>query len=243
MDKKGQNRTDSSGIMTVAETASYLKVSEKTVLRMIRDKKIPCAKVAGQWRFVRTMLDDWLLSRMNIKPNKDLGILVRTDNDSVPLSRLLRPEFILMGIEPGPKRKVLEQLVKPFTEYGIVKDGDVLTARLCRREGMVSTAIGRGIAIPHVRNPEENPTGGPLLCIGICREGTDFESLDGKPTRLFFLVYTDSEVVHLRVMAKLTGLLRNEKTVKRIIESSEPREVLNAVLEEDQRVLIDDQSS
>ncbi len=229
--------------MTLAETASYLKVSEKTVLRMIRDRKIPCAKVSGQWRFVRTVLDDWLLSRMNVVHDNNLGSLVKTYNDSVPLSRLLRPEFILMEIEPGPKEKVLAQLVKPFKEYGIINDADVFVQRLCRREGMVSTAIGRGVAIPHVRNPEDNPSGGPLLCIGICREGTDFKSLDGKPTRLFFLVYTDSEVVHLRVMAKLTGLLRSEETVKRIIHASSPQQVLNEVVKEDHRGIVYNPSS
>ncbi|MBN2323555.1 MAG: PTS sugar transporter subunit IIA [Spirochaetes bacterium] len=240
MDINGQRRTNSGGIMTLAETASYLKVSEKTVLRMIRDKKIPCAKVAGQWRFLRTVLDDWLLSRMNAVQENDLCVLVKTDNDSVPLSRLLRTEFILMDLEPGPKKEVLEQLVKPFMEHGIVKDDGAFVERLYGREKMVSTAIARGVALPHARRPSENPPGGPLLCIGICKEGTDFDSLDGKPTRLFFLVYTDSELVHLRVMAKLTGLLRNEETVKRIIRAAGPGDVLNTVIEEDQRVLTAD---
>ena len=243
MDIKRQNKTDNSAIMTLTETASYLKVSEKTVMRMIRDKKIPCAKVAGQWRFVRTVLDDWLLKRMNVVPDNNLGVLLRSDNVIVPLSRLLRPEFIIMEIRPGPKRDVLEQLAKPFTAYGIVDDIHAFVRRLCRREGMVSTAIGRGIAIPHVRNPADNPSGGPLLCMGICREGTDFESFDGKPTRLFFLVYTDSEVVHLRVMGKLTGLLHSEETVERIIYASGPHEVLSMVVKEDQRGMVNCLSS
>ena len=229
--------------MTLGEVASYLKVSEKTVLRMIRDKRIPCAKVAGQWRFLRTVIDDWLLSKMKVVPRNDLGNMVEADRAAVALSRLVSPGLTVMNLKPGTKRHVLEQLAEPFVREGIVDDAEGFIDRLETRERMVSTAVGRGVAIPHVRRPDDNPAGGPHLCIGICREGTDFESLDGKPTQLFFLVYTDSEVVHLRVMAKLTGLLRNEEAVRRIIEASRPEEVLKAVVEEDRRAVADGSST
>lgn len=243
MDKKGQKRTYKEEVLTLNEVASYLKISEKTVLRMIRDRKIPCAKVAGQWRFLSAVIDDWLLSKMKVVPRNDLGRMVENDYSGIQISRLVRPEFIVMDLKPGQKRNVLEQLAGPFVRNGIIAETDKFIDRLEIRERMVSTAVGRGIAIPHVRKPDDNPMGGPFLCIGICRAGTDFESLDGKPTQLFFLVYTDSEVVHLRVMAKLTGLLRKEETVRRIIHASGPQEVLSTVVKEDQRGIVNCPSS
>ena len=106
--------------------------------------------------------------------------------------------------------------------------------RICSRENMVSPAVGRGVAIPHVRNPADNRSGGPLICIGICREGTDFDALDNKPTYLFFLVYTDSEVVHLRVMAKLTAIVREEAFLKRIINSRRAEEIVALLIKKEQ---------
>ena len=51
-------------IMTLAELANYLKVAEKTVVRMAREGKIPGTKVASQWRFMRSMVDEWMQDRM-----------------------------------------------------------------------------------------------------------------------------------------------------------------------------------
>ena len=60
-------------IMTLSEVASYLKIAEKTVSRMITRGEIPCTKVASQWRFMKSMIDDWLISRMNVVPQNDLA--------------------------------------------------------------------------------------------------------------------------------------------------------------------------
>lgn len=238
MDKNSQSGTYGDGIMTLGEVASYLRVSEKTVLRMIRDNRIPCAKVAGRWRFIRTVIDDWLLSKMRVMPQNDLGKMVERDYDSVPLSRLIRPDFILLDLKPGTKQEVIEQLAQPFIAHQIVSDKNDFIRRLLGREKMVSTGVGRGIAIPHVRRPGDNRPGGPLLCIGICPDGTDFEALDGKATRLFFLIYTDSEVVHLRVMAKLTAILREDDVVKNIINSKSADEIVALLLQQEQRKLM-----
>lgn len=238
MDKNSQSGTYGDRVMTLGEVASYLRVSEKTVLRMIRDDRIPCAKVAGQWRFIRSVIDDWLFSKMRVMPQNDLGKMVERDYDSVPLSRLIRPDFILQDLKPGTKQEVIEQLAQPFMAQRIVSDKNDFIKRLLGREKMVSTAVGRGVAIPHVRSPGDNRPGGPLLCIGICRDGTDFEALDGKATRLFFLFYTDSEVVHLRVMAKLTAILREDDVVKNIINSKSADEIVALLLQEEQRKLL-----
>jgi PTS system nitrogen regulatory IIA component len=237
MDIKSQKWTYKEEVMTLGEVSRYLKVSEKTVLRMIKDGRIPCAKVAGQWRFFHKVIDDWLLSKMRDIQKNDLGKIVEREYNTVPLSRLVRPEFIILDIEPGPKRRVLEQLVEPFVTHGIISDANDFLRKLLQREHMVSTAVGRGVAIPHVRNPAENASGELLLCIGICRAGTDFEALDRKPTHLFFLIHTDSVVVHLRTMAKLTALLTNDDIVRSIMDSKSTEDVIAILVREEQRKL------
>jgi len=238
MDKNRQSGTYADEVMTLGEVASYLRVSEKTVLRMIRDGRVPCARVAGQWRFLRTVIDDWLLSKMSVMPQNDLGKMVEREYDSVPLSRLIRPDFILLDLKPGSKKEVIEQLAQPFIEERVVSDKNDFIKKILGREKMVSTAVGGGIAIPHVRSPGDNRPGGPLLCIGICKDGTDFDALDGKATSLFFLVYTDSEVVHLRVMAKLTAILRKNDVVINIINSKSADEIVSLLLLEEQKKLL-----
>jgi PTS system nitrogen regulatory IIA component len=234
MDNKVQNISDINEIMTLSEVAAYLKLSEKTVLRMVHGNKIPCAKVASQWRFVRAVIDDWLISKMKVVPKNDLSGLIESGSISVPLSRLIKKDLILMDIKPGTKKDVLEQLSRPVLQNNEVIDKSGFLEKLIRREKMATTAIGKGVAIPHMRNPGENPVPGPTLVLGICKTGTDFESVDNGKTFLFFLLCTDSEVVHLRVMGRIVRLMRDENTVSRLVGSKDRDEVLKVVIEKDQ---------
>jgi len=222
-------------IMTLSQVAEYLKLAEKTVLRMVHRKEIPCAKVGSQWRFVRAMIDDWLVSKMQVVPRNDLAVLAEQDHAMLPISRLVRPEHVVLDIEPGTKEDVLAQLVRPLMEQGELPKDHSFLEGLIRRERIVSTAIGNGVALPHLRNPSENPIPGPALLMGICPKGTDFEAADGEQTYLLFLLSTDSEVVHLRLMAKLTSLLQDATLVRQLRDAKSPDEAIGALIAAEQR--------
>jgi len=217
-------------IMTLSEVATYLKIAEKTVSRMITRGEIPCTKVASQWRFMKSMIDDWLISRMNVVPQNDLAKILENPEGLIPFTRLTSEDLILDNVKAGTKKDILAQLIVPLVEQEIIEDADDFLRKLLTREKMVTTGIGRGVAIPHLRHPKENPGGGPRMVVGICRNGTDYESMDGKLTHLFFLLVSDSEVVHLRVMAKLNQILREGDFVTRLMNAKKA-EVLPILLE------------
>jgi PTS system nitrogen regulatory IIA component len=220
-------------VMTLPEVAAYLRLAEKTVLRMVHKGQIPCAKVASQWRFLRSMIDDWLIAKMKVVPQNDLARLIESTPEAVPLSRLLKEENVVLDIRPGTKEQALRQLVQPLLRSKFIDREKPFVDKLLEREGIVSTAVSRGVAIPHLRNPEENPGGGPVLVVGICREGTNFESPDGEKTHLFFLLSTDSEVVHLRVLAKVNRIARRKEVMRRLIGCESPLEVLRVLIRAD----------
>jgi PTS system nitrogen regulatory IIA component len=224
---------DNAEVMTLAEVAGYLRLAEKTVLRMVHKGQIPCAKVASQWRFLRSMIDDWLTAKMRVVPRNDLARLIESTPDVVPLSRLLKPEFILLNVRPGSKETVLRQLVEPLVRAGVLERAQPFLEKLLDRERIVSTAVGKGVAVPHLRNPRENPQGGPILVVGICREGTDFAALDKQKTQLFFLLCTDSEVVHLRVLAKVNRIAARMELMGRLTGTASVEEVLQILIQTD----------
>ena len=123
MDNKDKN-VDQDQIMTLSETAQYLKLAEKTLLRMVHRQEIPCAKVGNQWRFLRAMVDDWLISRMQVVPRNDFGRLAEKNEEAVPLSRLIKPEYVVLSIQPDAKERVLAQLISPLEEKGILANTD-----------------------------------------------------------------------------------------------------------------------
>jgi PTS system nitrogen regulatory IIA component len=220
-------------VMTLAEVAAYLRLAEKTVLRMVHKGQIPCAKVASQWRFLRSMIDDWLTVKMQVVPRNDLARLIEHSPDVVPLSRLLREQYVVLDVRPGNKEEVLDQLIQPLVRSGFIDQGRTFVGKLLERERIVSTAIGKGVAIPHLRNPLDNPAGGPVLVVGVCPEGTDFEALDGEKTYLFFLLCTDSEVVHLRVLAKVNRIAERKDVLDQLVGAESERELLHVLIRAD----------
>ncbi len=221
-------------VMTLSEVAVYLRLAEKTVLRMVHRGQIPCAKVASQWRFLRSLIDDWLIAKMRVVPQNDLARLIESSPEVVPLTPLLKAEHVVLDLRPGSREDVLHQLVQPLLRTRFIDREKPFVDKLLERERIVSTAVGRGVAIPHLRNPQENPGGGPVLVVGICREGTDFEAQDGEKTHLFFLLCSDSEVVHLRVLAKVNRIAGRKDAMTRLIGAESPAEVIKILVRADQ---------
>ena len=97
-------------VMTLEEVAEYLQVSEKSVLRMAQSGKIPAAKVASQWRFMRSVVDDWLMAQMEI-PSVRSAPARKEPPKLPPLTELMPASAMNLEVTPGTKDEVLKQLV------------------------------------------------------------------------------------------------------------------------------------
>lgn len=225
-----KNKALSGNLMTLAEIAGYLKVAEKTVLRMIQKDEIPCVKIASQWRFDKGLIDEWILGKMHRSNTDELTLLMQKDADSVPLSRLTAEEFILTDLAAGDPETVLHELSKPLVDAGLVDNHDLFVSKLISRENMISTSLGNGIAMPHIRNPKENTSSRPVVVIGICSEGIEFGAADGAPVKLFFLIYTNNEIAHLRIIAKVNSFLRNKVDLDDFLTADSPKDVLRILI-------------
>lgn len=214
-------------IMTLSEVAGYLKVGEKTIHRMLSRSEIPSVKVAGQWRFLKPVIVEWLVSGMQKKVGNGIARLMEEDDFPIPFSRILKQELILTSLKGKNRQDILVELAKHLESDGVSENWQDIYELLLQREDMMTTAVGNGIAFPHPRNPEKNKACRPIVLIGISREGVDFFSMDGEPTRLFCLVYTDSEVIHLKLLARLNRMLRDIDFVEELIKCSSSEEVIS----------------
>lgn len=221
---------EDANIMTLAEMADYLKIAKRSLLRMAQRGDIPATKVASQWRFMRSVVDDWLIGRMKALPDQELKSLIRSEKLPLPLSALVRPELVRLGMRAASKERVLAQLADIVREAGLIPDTGPFLARLLEREEMVSTAIFPGIAIPHFRKPEECPVSEPRVALGVVPSGVEFNSLDGNPTYLFFLICANQVVVHLKIIAELALLFRRPNLVAEVLKAREVPEALKVLL-------------
>ncbi len=144
---------------------------------------------------------------------------------------VLPREAILADLRAQDKKSILEELVEPIARLKSV-DLDELVLVLMERERLGSTGIGSGIGIPHgkLKNLDEL-----VLGFGLSRKGVDFESMDGRPTHIFFLLMTpeNSTGLHLKVLARVSKILKNENFRERLLGATTRDDIYGIIRDED----------
>ncbi len=125
------------------------------------------------------------------------------------LSELLNPAAVTTRLKATTKREALAELVELLeSAHGVKSQGEILD-RVLRREAMMSTGIGNGVAIPHGKARAVDRMMGACA---VSPNGVEFESVDGEPARLFILLVSPESVgaPHVRVLANISRLLKEE---------------------------------
>ncbi|OQY19984.1 MAG: PTS fructose transporter subunit IIA [Desulfobacteraceae bacterium 4572_35.1] len=141
---------------------------------------------------------------------------------------LLDPVSVEAELKSVSKDDVLLEMTEVLlrSEKGLNKD-EVLEV-LREREHLGSTGIGEGVAIPHGKLKEID---GLVLSFGRSPQGIDFDSMDGKPAHLFFLLLApeDSISVHLKALARISKLLRDEEVRKQLLSAATNDEIYQII--------------
>ena len=148
------------------------------------------------------------------------------------ISDILDKESIIAELSARDKKSVLEELVSVMVEHGRLRDKEKTVEVLLERERLGSTGIGDGIAIPHDKLKGIKS----IICsFGRTSAGIDFQSIDEKPTYLFFLLLApeDSASEHLQALARLSRLLKDDRMRKRLLEADSKEDIYRIITEED----------
>ncbi|XXF68254.1 PTS sugar transporter subunit IIA [Thermoanaerobacterium thermosaccharolyticum] len=122
---------------------------------------------------------------------------------------------------------VLKELIKPLAAKGAIDDEDKFLDVVLKREEEYSTGIGMGVAIPHGKSSLVKKAS---LVFGKSKEGIDYNSMDGKPAHLFFLIAApeNSDNLHLKILAKLSRSLMHEEVREELNKAETYEDVVNA---------------
>ncbi len=148
------------------------------------------------------------------------------------LLEILPRKSIIPDLKGRTKKQVLEELIDALLREKPELDRERLMAVLLERERLGSTGIGDGIAIPHGKLKDLNQL---ILAFGKSTAGVDFESMDGKPVHLFFLLVAPENCtgIHLRALARIARLLKNAPVRKRLASVSTQDEIYAVIQQED----------
>lgn len=165
-------------ILTIEEVAKYLRVSERTVYDWAQKGEIPSGKIGTVWRFKKAEIEKWVNDRLSMNR-------MTPQFASIQVQNIVSPDRILF-LNHATKRDALLAMADNLANAPQVKNRQELATEILKREELMSTAIGRGIAIPHVRLSSVTDL---VVSVGISQcDVIDFQTLDDQPVRLMFMI-------------------------------------------------------
>jgi len=206
-------------IFTLDEVAKYLRVSDRTVYEWAQKGEIPAGKIGTVWRFKKSELEQWVNNRLSVnKPG--------TQNSKISPKKIISPERIVF-LNFSSKREALLALAENISTAAQINNGGELSAEILKREELMSTAIGRGIAIPHVRLSSVTDL---VVSVGISQTDIlDFQTLDDEPVRLLLMIAAayNQHAYYLQTLSYFSTLLKNADIRNALLAAESPLEVFS----------------
>ncbi len=211
-------------IMTVEEVANYIRVSERTVYEWAQKGEIPCGKLGATWRFRREEVENWLNKRLGGKaspaPKREGTDLLKT---------LLKPENILI-LEKATKTEMLDRLLDLLSGLPEVQNPAELRKGIYHREELMSTGIGQGLGIPHVRMDSVKNV---VVAMGVSREPIQgYVALDEEPVQLVFMIAAakHQHADHIRLLSSISFRFKDATLRRAVLDATDSAEVHQRIM-------------
>jgi PTS system nitrogen regulatory IIA component len=206
--------------------ARYLRVSERTVYDWAQKGEIPSGKIGTVWRFKKSEIERWVNERLSSNRPASVFSVVQIQN-------ILSPDRILF-LNYAKKRDALVAMAENLAGAPQIKSRQELVAEILRREELMSTAIGRGIAIPHVRLSSVTDL---VVSVGISQcDIIDFQSLDDIPVRLLFMIAAayNQHAYYLQTLSFFSSRLKNNELHAALSAAKTPQDVYSLLISQDE---------
>ncbi len=211
--------------LTVRDVTRYLQVTEATVTRWIRQRGLPAQRVGGQYRFHRAELLEWATAQ-KIKVAPELFDHREAPDEPPPsLADALAAGGIFHDVPDTSKERALQALIEKLPLPDGVDRGLLLHLYLAR-EASASTAIGDGIAIPHVRNPIVLNVTRPMVTLCFLQKPVDFGALDRQPVHVLFSLVSPTTRAHLQLLSRLSFALHDAAFKDIVVRHGNGEEIL-----------------
>ncbi len=215
--------------MTAKEAADYLKLAERTLVRLAHEGKIPGVKIGGQWRFRRALLDEYLdtLAAQSVSTS---GAAMGQIIDS-PLDEILTVKQIIPKMGGADRTEVIHTMVTHVTKLGLIKEHAWLEAALAARERLMPTAVPEGVAFLHARRRAADMFPKQFIAMGRSVDGVDWGSPDMGKTKIFFLLALRNDTLHVRWLSRMAWIVRSPGRLTQLLEAKSAKAVFEVLLD------------
>ena len=211
-------------ILTIEEVARYLRVSERTVYDWAQKGEIPSGKIGTVWRFKKSEIEKWVNDRLSSSEKPAL------QNQQIKVKNILSPDRIVF-LNHSTKHDALLALADVLSTAPQIKATQELSVEILKREELMSTAIGRGIAIPHVRLSSVTDL---VMAVGISKvDIIDFQTFDDTPVRLLFMIAAayNQHTYYLQTLSYFSNRLKNQELRDALLEVENPMDAYKLLTE------------
>jgi len=219
--------------LKIKDVMELLGVPEQAVLKYIREKGLPARKISHQYNFNKEEIKEWVLKNGIAVSEKFLDLnLVKTP---VSIHSLVKKGGIFTGIDGTTPGEILAHAVGKMKVPDGLKKDEILIS-LIEREELMHTALGRGIAIPHPRNPIISDIENESVTVCTLKNPADYGAVDGKKVHTLFIVMSANSRRHLEILSKLLFLCQQEPLVWMLETGKGPEEILSYIGEQEQKL-------
>ena len=210
-------------ILTIEEVANYLRVSDRTVYDWAQRGEIPAGKIGTVWRFKKSEVEKWVNERLSSSTD-------RIKDNAVQVKNILAPNRVIF-ISQTSRHDALVELANMLSSAPQIQRSDELVSEILKREELMSTAIGRGIAIPHVRLSSVTDL---VMAVGVCKTPvTDFQPIDDMPVSLLFMIAAayNQHSYYLQTLSYFSAKLKKKELRDSLLSAATSDDVYNLLIE------------
>ena len=203
-------------ILTLGEVAKYLKVSERTVYEWAQKGEIPAGKIGTVWRFKKAELEEWVNERLS-------AYKLNYQGENIQPEAIFSVDRIVF-LNHSSKRDALFAMIENISTAPQIKNRQELAHEILRREDLMSTAIGRGIAIPHIRLSSITDM---VVSVGLSQvDIKEFQTLDDEPVRILFMIAAayNQHSKYLQTLSYFAARLKNSELRSALLASKSAQE-------------------
>ncbi|MBS3758045.1 MAG: PTS sugar transporter subunit IIA [Desulfobacterales bacterium] len=229
--------------LDLEEFAECLDIPQTTVERWIRQGRIPVRRKGNKCEFSQSLIEKWaetnhlkfVMPGMG-EETEASGQEKEQEQAADDLQTVMRRGGVFYDIEGESVEDVLWAVVNRVPYFDTPEKKKSLYESLKAREAMMSTGIGKGVAIPHPRTPMTETDGPAFITTCFLKSPVDYRAIDKKPVFVLFLLVSTSAQLHLHLLAQLSFCLRNEAFLQLLNQYPAPEELYAKIAELSERI-------
>lgn len=222
--------------LSAKEVAELLEIPLVKVQRWVHQGTIPCKFKGNEYFFKRNEIIDWAQSHnFTITENNRESETKKIEDEIISLSSSIKRGGVFHKLEGEDIFTVLRNAIQ-IIEFPVEANKDLILDEIIFRESIASTGIGKGVAIPHLKDVKHLELPYPIIPVFFLENAIDFNSIDGKPVYVLFFIFTPAPEMHLKILSRLSFCLHDQDFLSMLQSGAEDTRLLAKIEEIENKI-------